>query len=59
MFLQVDFIRLLLCSSAKELKQNSNASSREEYIIYSTNIVCFIMDSSRLHSLWFFLFCLW
>ena len=31
MFLLVDFGKVL-CSSAKELQQNSNASSREEYI---------------------------
>ena len=30
-FLLVDFGKVL-CSSAKELQQNSNASSREEYI---------------------------
>ena len=30
-FLLVDFTKVL-CSSANELQQNSNASSREEYI---------------------------
>ena len=30
-FLQVDFGKVL-CSSANELQQNSNASSREDYI---------------------------
>ena len=37
----------MLCSSANELQQNSNACSREE--IYSTNIDCLVIDSSPLH----------
>ena len=52
--LLVDFGKLL-CSSANELQQNSRASSREDYI--STNIDCFVRDSSRLH-LTFMAFCL-
>ena len=52
--LLVDFGKLL-CSSANELQQNSRASSREDYI--STNIDCFVRDSSRLH-LTFVAFCL-
>ena len=55
MFLLVNFGKVL-CSSAKELQQNSNASSREEYII-STNIDCFVIDSSHL-LLTFVAFCL-
>ena len=51
-FLLVDFTNVL-CSSANELQQNSNASSR----IYSTNFDCFVRDSSRLH-LSFVTFCL-
>ena len=35
----------VLCSSANELQQNSNTSSREDYIPH-----CFVRDSSRLHS---------
>ena len=50
----VDFGEVL-CSSANELQQNSNASSRED--LYSTNIDCFVRDSSCLH--WTFVaFCL-
>ena len=45
----------VLCSSANELQQNSNASSREEYI--PQNIDCFVRDSFRLH-LTFVAFCL-
>ena len=45
--LLVDFGKLL-SSSANELQQNSNASSRED---------CFVRDSSRLH-LTFVAFCL-
>ena len=45
----------VLCSSANELQQNSNAF-REDYI-YSTNIGCFVRDPSRLH-LTFAAFCL-
>ena len=52
--LLVDFGKLL-CSSANELQQNSRAFSREDYI--STNIDCFVRDSSRLH-LTFVAFCL-
>ena len=46
----------LLCSSANELQQNSNASSRKEYI--PQNIDCFDIDSSGLHLTFvaFFLF---
>ena len=52
MFLLVDFEKVLR-SSVNELQQNSNASSR----LYSTNIDCFVRDSSRLH-LTFVAFCL-
>ena len=52
--LLVDFGRVL-CSSANELQQNSNSSSREDYI--STNIDCFVRDFSRLHFT-FVAFCL-
>ena len=53
--LLVDFGEVL-CSSANELQQDSNASSREDYN-YSTNIDCFVRDSSRLR-LTFVAFCL-
>ena len=52
--LLVDFGKVL-CSSANELHQNSNASSRED--LYFTNIECFVRDSSYLH-LTFVAFCL-
>ena len=45
-FLLVNFGKVL-CSSANELQENSNASSRER--IFSTNIDCFVMDSSHSH----------
>ena len=48
MFLLVDFGKVL-CSSANKLQQNSDASSRVHCRIYSTNIDCFVIDSSRLH----------
>ena len=51
--LLVDFGEVL-CSSANELQQNSNTSSREDY---SKNIDCFVRHSSRLH-LTFVAFCL-
>ena len=51
--LLVDFGEVL-CSFANELQQNSNASSREDYI---PHIDCFVRDSSRLH-LTFVAFCL-
>ena len=54
-FLLVDFGKVL-CSSANELQQNSNASSREDYIPQN-NIDCFVGDSSRLQ-LTFAAFCL-
>ena len=54
MCLLVDFGKVL-CSSAKELQQNSNTSSREDYILQ--NIDCFVRDSSHLH-LTFVAFCL-
>ena len=47
MCLLVDFGKVL-CSSAKELQQNSNTSSREDYILQN-NIDCFVRDSSHLH----------
>ena len=50
--LLVDFGKVL-CSSANELQQNSNTSSREDYIPHD----CFVRDSSRLH-LTFAAFCL-
>ena len=50
MCLLVDFGEVL-CSSANELQQNSNASSREDYIDF------FVRDSSCLH-LTFVAFCL-
>ena len=46
MFLLVDYGKVL-CSSANELHQNSNASAKEEFD--STNIDCCVVDSSRLH----------
>ena len=52
-FFLVDFGKML-CSSTKELQHNSNACSREDYIL---NIDCFVRDSSRLH-LTFVAFCL-
>ena len=52
--LLVDFGKVL-CPSANELQQNSNAFSREE--LYSTNIDRFVRDSSCLH-LTFVAFCL-
>ena len=45
MFLLVDYGKVL-GSSANELKQNSDASCKEEY---STNFNCFVVDSSRFH----------
>ena len=45
--LLVDFGEVL-CSSAKKLQQNSNASSREEHI--PEILTCFVKDSSHLHS---------
>ena len=48
----VDFAKVL-CSSANDPQQNSNASSG----LYSTNIDCFVRDSSGLH-LTFVAFCL-
>ena len=51
------FLVLVLCLSAKELQQNSNASSREDYT--PKNIDRFVRDSSRLClTLWPFVFCL-
>ena len=47
MCLLVDFGEVL-CSSAKELQQNSNTSSREDYILQN-NIDGFVRDSSHLH----------
>ena len=52
-FLLVDFGKVL-CSSANELQQNLNTSPRGDY---STNIHCFVRDSSRLN-LTFAAFCL-
>ena len=46
----------VLCSSANELQQDSNASSTEDYIPQN-NIDRFARDSSRLH-LTFVAFCL-
>jgi len=40
-FLLVDFGKVL-CSSAKELQQNSNASSREEYIPQILTVLLYI-----------------
>ena len=37
-FLQVDFGKVL-CSSANELQQNSNASSREDYIPHRLTVL--------------------
>ena len=51
--LLVDF-RKVLCSSANELLQNPNSSSREDYIL---QILTVLLDSSRLH-LTFVAFCL-
>ena len=47
----------VLCSSANELKKNSNASSREDYNFHKININGFVRDSSCLH-LTFVAFCL-
>ena len=52
-FLLVDFGKVL-CSSANELRQNSNASCREDYI---PHILTVLLDSSRLQ-LTFAAFCL-
>ena len=46
-FLLVDFGKVL-CLSANELQQKSNATSRE-YYIPQINIDCFVKDSSCLH----------
>ena len=35
----------VLCSSAKELKQNSNASSKEEYIPQVLTVSLYVVDS--------------
>ena len=55
-FLQVDFGKVL-CSSANELQQNSNASSREEYI---PQILTVLLEILRVYiwPLWPFVFCL-
>ena len=55
MCLLVDFGEEL-CSSANKRQQNSNALSLERRL-YSTNIDCFVRDSSHLH-LTFVAFCL-
>ena len=52
--LLVNFCKVL-CLSANELQQNSNASSLRR--LYPRNIDCFVRDSSRLH-LTFLAFCL-
>ena len=54
--LLVDFSKVL-CSSANELQQNSNASSREEYI---SQILTVLLKILRLYiwPLWPFVFCL-
>ena len=46
----------VLRSSANELRQNPNASSKEEYVM-CTDIDCFVVDSLCLH-LTFVTFCL-
>ena len=55
-FLQVDFGKVL-CSSANELQQNSNASSREDYI---PQILTVLLEILRVYiwPLWPFVFCL-
>ena len=55
MCLLVDFGKVL-CSSANELQQNSNASSREDYIPQIMTILL-VRHSSHLH-LTFVAFCL-
>ena len=54
--LLVDF-REVLCSSANELQQNSNASSREDYI---PEILTVLLEILRVYisPLWPFVFCL-
>ena len=54
--LLVDF-REVLCSSANELQQNSNASSREDYI---PEILTVLLEILRVYNspLWPFVFCL-
>ena len=57
MFLLVDYAKVL-CSTANELQENSDAISKEDY---SGNINCFVVDSSRLQlrlNLTFVAFCL-
>ena len=55
-FLLVDFGKVL-CSSANELQQNSNASSREDYI---PQILAVLLEIHRVYiwPLWPFVFCL-
>ena len=55
-FLLVDFTKVL-CSSANELQQNSNASSREEYI---PPILTVLLEIHRVYirPSWPFVFCL-
>ena len=55
-FLLVDFGKVL-CSSANELQQNSNASSREDYI---PQILTVLLEILRVYMwpLWPFVFCL-
>ena len=55
-FLLVDFGKVL-CSSANELQQNSNASSREDYI---PQILTVLLEILRVYiwPLWPFVFCL-
>ena len=59
MFLLIDYGNVL-CSPANELQQNSNASSKEEYIPRRLTLLLFcIIDSSHFVSpLWSFVCCL-
>ena len=56
MCLLVDFVKVL-CSSAKELQQNSNTSSREDYIL---QILIVLLEILHIYiwPLWPFVFCL-
>ena len=54
--LLVDF-GIVLCSSAKELQQNSNASSREDYIPQISTVLLEILRV-YISLLWPFVFCL-
>lgn len=44
---QVDYGNIL-CSSVNKLQENSNASAKEDYCLYSTKINCLAVDSSGL-----------